>query len=201
MSLSVCKKLYGIELQAGEGRAFFSVLLERSLTWWDAILTETTAVSFVSCTWSSVWGSRRSGKTWWQAACSCQSQWGAAAILGQSCALSHPLCHRLEMALTGHDAAAAASSVKCHCCLPFMGLVSQLLHPLGHKAKCLWADYHPLVCKLCWHFSLAPRACKTLILEKTHEWEVFKLVRVKLIQLLPYLQKGVQGSPVWFVHL
>lgn len=74
-----------------------------------------------------------------------------------------------------------------------VGLISQLLHPLGHKAECLWSDYHPLVCKLCWHFSLVPRACKTWILGKTHECEVFKL-----IQLLTYLQKGVQGSPVWF---
>lgn len=101
--------------------------------------------------------------------------------------------------LTGHvAAAAAASSVKCHRCLAFMGLISQLLHPSGQKAKCLWPDYHPLLCKLCWHFSLAPRACKTLILEKTHECEVFKRARVKLIQLLTYMQKGVQESPVWF---
>lgn len=59
MSLSVCKKLYGIGLQAEEGHAFFFVLLERSLTWWDPALTETTALSFVRFTWSSVPGSRR----------------------------------------------------------------------------------------------------------------------------------------------
>lgn len=61
--------------------------------------------------------------------------------------------------LTGH--VAAASSARCHRCVAFMGLVSQLLHPLGRKAKCLWSHYHPLVCKLCWHFSLALRGCKT----------------------------------------
>lgn len=51
--------------------------------------------------------------------------------------------------LTGHVAAAAVSSVKGHRCLAFMGLISQLLHPSGHKAKCLRSGYHPLVCKLC----------------------------------------------------
>lgn len=117
---------------------------------------------------------------------------------------SHPggeLCSvsaALSPAGNGPSRGTAASSVKCQWCVAFLGLISQLLHPLGHKAKCLWSDYHPLVCKLCWHFSLAPRACKTLILEKTHECEVFKLVRMKLRRLLTYLQKGVQGRPVWF---
>lgn len=90
--------------------------------------------------------------------------------------------------LAGHDA--AASSPKCHWCLAFMGLISQLLHPLRHKAKCLWCGCRPPACKLCWHFSLAHRACETSILEKTHECEAFKTHSVT-----PIFAEGCAGEP------
>lgn len=182
------EKLYGIGLQVEEGHAFSSVLLERSLTWQHPILRETPAFSFVRFTWSSVWGGRRSGKRWWQLPGAVSANEGLKQCWGRAVPCLSHFVTVWKWPLTGHVV------LPLVWCVTGVGLISQLLHPLGHKAECLWSDYHPLVCKLCWHFSLVPRACKTWILGKTHECELFKLVRVELIHLL-ISAEGCAGEP------
>lgn len=82
----------GMSLQAG--------FLERSLTQWDPALAETTALSLVSCAWSSVSGRRRSDKMSWQCvAFGCMlpdpintSKWQEAGLVpGESCVVSPTL--------------------------------------------------------------------------------------------------------------